>query len=129
MSRLVRRWGARTVGLVLTAIGLYVVAPGLLALFGSWPRLRDIEPWWFLVLVALVGRSMASLWWLTRLALQRPAGPDEPTRRRAGGRRRPRTWPGTPPARSSPAGPATAGVVQAKVLIDAGEPPARSPPR
>ena len=69
MSRLVRRWGARTVSLVATAFGLYIVAPGLLALFGSFPRLRDVEPWWFVVLIALVGGSMASMWWLTRLAL------------------------------------------------------------
>src|SRR4051794_27664113 len=72
VSRLLRRWGVRTVGLLATAIGLYVVAPGLMELFWSWPRLRDVEPWWFLVLVLLVGAGLASMWWLTRLALQRP---------------------------------------------------------
>ena len=35
VSALVRRWGARAVGLVVTAIGLYVVFPGLLTLFGG----------------------------------------------------------------------------------------------
>ena len=76
-SRLVRRWGTRTVSLVATAVGLYIVAPGLLALFGSFPRLRDVEPWWFVVLIVLVGGSMASMWWLTRLALRHRAEPDE----------------------------------------------------
>lgn len=66
---LVRRWGGRAVGLAMTGIGLYVVAPSLLSIFGSWPRLRDVQPWWFLVLVALEACSLASLWWLTRLAL------------------------------------------------------------
>ncbi len=103
-SRMVRRWGARTVSLVATAFGLYIVAPGLLALFGSFPRLRDVEPWWFVVLIVLVGGSMASMWWLTRLALRR-TGTDRtgPRRRSPGAPQRPRTWPGTPPARSSPA--------------------------
>ena len=120
-----RRWGVRTVSLVLTALGLYIVAPGLLALFGSWPRLRDVEPWWFVVLIVLVGGSMASMWWLTRLALRSPtARRTGAIRRSPGAPQRPPTWPGTRPARSSPGGPATAGVVQAKVLIDAGEPPA-----
>ena len=66
---LVRRWGGRAVGLTLTGIGLYVVAPSLLTMFGSWPQLRDVEPWWFAILVGLVFCSAASIWWLTRLAL------------------------------------------------------------
>ena len=66
---LVRRWGGRAVALTVTGVGLYIVAPSMLTLFGAWPRLRDVQPWWFVVLVALEACSMASLWWLTRLAL------------------------------------------------------------
>ncbi len=124
MARLVRRWGARTVGLVLTALGLYVVAPGLLAMFGSWPRLRDVEPWWFVVLVVLVGLSMASMWWLTRLALLRPSGHDGGHRTVAWGTAGTAHLAGNAAGKIVPGGPATAGVVQAKVLIDAGESPA-----
>jgi uncharacterized protein (TIRG00374 family) len=123
MSRLARRWGTRTVSLVLTAIGLYIVAPGLLALFGSWPRLRDVEPWWFVVLIVLVGLSMASMWWLTRLALRSPAGPDGTHRTIAWGTAATAHLAGNAAGKIVPGGPATAGVVQAKVLIDAGEPP------
>ncbi len=123
MARLVRRWGARTVGLVLTAIGLYIVAPGLLAMFGSWPRLRDVEPWWFLVLVVLVGLSMASMWWLTRLALRRPSDHDGGHRTVAWGTAGTAHLAGNAAGKIVPGGPATAGVVQAKVLIDAGESP------
>ncbi len=68
-SALVRRWGGRAVGLAITGIGLYVVAPSLVTIFGSWPGLRAVQPWWFLVLVALESCSLVSLWWLTRLAL------------------------------------------------------------
>ncbi len=124
MSRLVRRWGVRTVSLVATAFGLYIVAPGLLALFGSFPRLRDVELWWFAVLVALVGGSLASMWWLTRLALRRPVGPGEGYTTIAWGTAATAHLAGNAAGKIVPGGPATAGVVQAKVLIDAGEPPA-----
>src|SRR5262245_48593258 len=76
---LVRRWGGRAVGLAITGVGLYIVAPSLLSLFGVWPRLADIEPWWFPVLVVLETLSFAALWWLARLALaHQPAGDQEP---------------------------------------------------
>ena len=118
---LVRRWGGRAVGLALTGIGLYVVAPSLLSVFGSWPGLRDVQPWWFLVLVALETCSLVSLWWLTRLAL---APADE-----AAGVPPPR-WgsvasaqlAGNAASKVVPGGPATGGVVQARVLIRDGQP-------
>src|SRR3954454_44412 len=36
-----RRWGGRTAGLVVTGVGLYVVAPSLLVVFDAWPSLGD----------------------------------------------------------------------------------------
>lgn len=125
---LVRRWGGRAVGLAVTAIGLYVVAPSLLTVFGSWPRLRDVQPGWFVVLVALEACSMAALWWLARLALV-PHDDD-----------RPEQAPPVPPvgwgtlataqlagnaaSKVVPGGPAAGGVVQAKILIQKGQPSA-----
>ena len=67
---LVRRWGGRAVGLAITGVVLYIVTPSLLSLFGAWPRLAEVQPRWFLLLVLLEAGSLASLWWLTRLALQ-----------------------------------------------------------
>ncbi len=122
ISRLVRRWGARAVGLALTAIGLYVVFPTLLTLFGSWPRLRDVEPWWFAVVVALVVGSMASLWWLTRLALQHRASADEPWSTVSWGTAASAHLAGNAAGKIVPGGPATAGVVQARLLIQSGQP-------
>src|SRR3954451_14762274 len=81
---LVRRWGGRAVGLAITGVGLYVVAPSLLSLFGTWPRLADVELWWFPVLAVLEGFSFAALWWLADLALAHPAGDQEPRPVRAG---------------------------------------------
>ena len=43
--------GGRAVGLTITGVGLYIVLPSLLSIFGSWPRLRDVDPVWFVVLV------------------------------------------------------------------------------
>ena len=83
-AALVRRWGGRAVALAVTGIGLYVVAPGLLSLFGSWPRLAEVQLRWFVLLVLLQTASFASLWWLTRLALEPhpgDAGDDEDVRR------------------------------------------------
>jgi uncharacterized membrane protein YbhN (UPF0104 family) len=127
MSTAVRRWGGRAVGLTVTGVGLYLVAPSLLALFGSWPRLGGVQPWWFVVLIVLVVLGMASLWWLTRLALQDPAGPV------AGGSRRGTVGWGTAATahlagnaagKVVPGGPATGGLVQGKLLIQSGQRPA-----
>jgi uncharacterized protein (TIRG00374 family) len=122
LSRLVRRWGARAVGMVLTAIGLYVVFPTLLTLFGSWPRLRDVEPWWFAVVVALVVGSMASLWWLTRLALQHRTDADGSWSTVSWGTAASAHLAGNAAGKVVPGGPATAGLVQARLLIQSGQP-------
>jgi hypothetical protein len=123
LPRLVRRYGARAVGLVLTAIGLYVVFPGLLTLFGSWPRLRDVTIWWFVVVVALVVGSMASLWWLTRLALQHRTGPEDPWSTVSWSTAASAHLAGNAAGKVVPGGPATAGVVQARLLIQSGQSP------
>ena len=125
---LVRRWGGRAVALTVTGVGLYIVAPSLLTLFGAWPRLRDVQPWWFVVLVALEACSMASLWWLTRLALTPDARGGDPVSRRDShvgwGAVATAQLAGNAASKVVPGGPATGGVVQARLLIKAGQSPA-----
>src|SRR6478609_6662583 len=124
---LVRRWGARAVGLTITGIGLYVVAPSLLTMFGAWPRLTEVQLYWFAVLAVLEALSLASLWWLARIALA--PHPDEVASNRAP---EPLGWgtaaaaqlAGNAASKVVPGGAATGGVVQAKILINAGQPPA-----
>lgn len=123
VSRVVRRYGTRVVGLVATAIGLYVVFPTLLTVFGSWPQLRDVDLWWFAVVVALVVGSMASLWWLTRLALQRRTGPHGHVTTVSWGTAASAHLAGNAAGKVVPGGPATAGVIQARLLIQSGEQP------
>ena len=123
---LVRRWGGRAVALAITGVGIYIVAPSLLTLFGAWPRLRDVQPWWFVVLVALETCSMASLWWLTRLALAHDDRADggTPVAQVGWGAVASAQLAGNAASKVIPGGPAPGGVVQARLLIRAGQPPA-----
>ena len=72
MPRHVVRWGTRSLVLLMTGVGLYVVAPSVLEMLGAWPELDVVRPRWFVVLGVLQLASFASLWWLTRMALAAP---------------------------------------------------------
>jgi uncharacterized protein (TIRG00374 family) len=52
-----------------TAIGLYVVAPSVVALLGQWPQLREVKPEWFLILFILEVSSWICLWIPVRMLL------------------------------------------------------------
>jgi uncharacterized protein (TIRG00374 family) len=142
---LVRRWGGRAVMLAVTGVGLYVVAPSLLSAFGAWPGLAEVKPRWFVILVVLETLSLASLWWLTRLALEpdpvRLPDPDDvldpestashemaealaTSHRVAWGTVATAQLAGTAASRVVPGGAATGGVVQGRLLIQAGQPAA-----
>jgi uncharacterized protein (TIRG00374 family) len=54
----------RAVGLALTALVLYGVAPAVGDVLGAWPKVRDLHPWW---LAAMVLFEIASLWCLWEL--------------------------------------------------------------
>jgi uncharacterized protein (TIRG00374 family) len=125
---LVRRWGGRAVLLAVTGVGLYVVAPSLLSAFGAWPQLAEVRLRWFTILVLLEAASLASLWWLTRLALEPHQDDDADQESDA----QPVSWgtvataqlAGTAASKVVPGGAATGGVIQARLLIRAGEPAA-----
>ena len=69
MKHQARRWGWRAVGLTVTGVGLYVVAPSLVAVLDQWPDLHRVQPVWFVFLVLLEAGSMAALWFLVRITL------------------------------------------------------------
>jgi uncharacterized protein (TIRG00374 family) len=118
------RWGTRSVALVVTAVGLYVVAPSLLELLGAWPELEVVRPRWFAVLGLLEVASFVFMWWLTRMALTTRRETDGP-----GATGRP-GWldvasaqlAGVAASRVLPGGAASAGVVQGRLLMQAGQP-------
>jgi uncharacterized membrane protein YbhN (UPF0104 family) len=69
LSRNVRR------GLLLglTGLSLYLLAPSLVAVFGSFPKLGDIAPLWLAAMIVLETGSLACVWLLQRLCLRTEA--------------------------------------------------------
>ena len=55
--------------LLLGGLSLYLLAPKLLSVFTSWPDLKTLQPWWFLLGVAFESLSYVSLWSMQRVAL------------------------------------------------------------
>ena len=55
--------------LALTGLSLYLVAPSVLQVAGSWDDLDQVAPWWFAAMAALQGAALVSLWELQRLAV------------------------------------------------------------
>lgn len=125
-TALARRWGGRAVGLAVTGIGLYIVAPSLLTMFGAWPRLAGVAVRWFVVLAVLELCSFASLWWLARIALAPSSGDagltDGAVPALGWGTTATAQLAGNAASKVVPGGAATGSVVQAKVLISAGQP-------
>jgi len=116
---------------LITGVGLYVVAPSLLTMFAAWPQLARVDVPWFFVLAGLQLGRLVSLWWLTKLALapvrrdpsssgEHEAQADVP--RLGWGTTATAQLSGSAAAKVLPGGGAAGGVVQAKVLIDAGQP-------
>jgi uncharacterized protein (TIRG00374 family) len=60
----------RVAYLVVTVVCLYLLAPALLDVIGSWPRLHQIDTAWIALMVALETASFACVWVLQRLALR-----------------------------------------------------------
>jgi uncharacterized protein (TIRG00374 family) len=109
------RWGTRVVGLVVTGVGLYVVAPSLLTMLDSWPSLGDVRPAWFVVVVLLELASFACLWLLLRIALGGGRLLDIAASQLAGGAA----------GKVVPGGVAAGGLVQGGMLVRAGFEPGR----
>jgi uncharacterized protein (TIRG00374 family) len=59
----------RVLMLVITGIALYLVLPGLIAMFGSLPQLKAVFPAWFVPIFLLEAASFWCIWALMRIAL------------------------------------------------------------
>ena len=53
-----RRWSAASLALLLCALVLYGVAPAVLGVLDAWPRVADIEPYWFAAMIAAQVRQL-----------------------------------------------------------------------
>jgi uncharacterized protein (TIRG00374 family) len=63
----------RVLFLVVAAISFHIVAPSIVEVLGSWPRLSSVAPWWFAVIVACEALSFTSAIALQRIALRTDA--------------------------------------------------------
>src|SRR6478609_1880864 len=59
----------RVVVLIVTAVALYLVLPGLIAMFGSLPQLEAVFPAWFVPIFVLEAAAFFCIWALMRIAL------------------------------------------------------------
>ena len=105
-----RRIVIRIVALLITAISLYVVLPGLIRLFGDIPALRSVFPAWFVPVFVLEALAFVSIWELQRIALRTHNWFDVATAQLAGNAL----------SRALPGGVATGGATQYQMLTRAG---------
>jgi uncharacterized protein (TIRG00374 family) len=61
---------ARILMLFVAAVSLYLVAPSVVEVLSSAPRLSAIAPWWFAVVVACQTASFVCVWVLQRIAFR-----------------------------------------------------------
>jgi uncharacterized protein (TIRG00374 family) len=106
-----RRHLVRTaVWLALTAISLYLVAPSLLDVLGSWKDITRIGFGWLAVMAACQALALGSLWVLQRLAIRAPRWAPVITSQLAGNAM----------SKIAPGGGAVGAAVQYRMLVESG---------
>src|SRR5215212_1875175 len=100
----------RVVGLLISALVLYGVAPAVLGVLDAWPEVIDIEPYWFGAMIVAQILSWASMWLLQRLAVDTRSWWPIVTSNLASGAF----------GRVVPGGAAAAGALQYQMLVQAG---------
>ncbi len=105
----------RLIFLAITLFTLYILWPGLIAVFRSWPQLLTLNPVWYPVMVALEAASFACAWGLQRLSLSTDRWFAIATAQMAG----------NAVSKVVPGGAAAGGATQFKMLTDGGIPAAR----
>jgi uncharacterized protein (TIRG00374 family) len=102
--------------LAVTGVSLYLVAPSLVAVLGSWEDLDRLSPAWLALMAVLQAATLACLWALQRLAMRGPAWPPVITSQLAGNAL----------AKIAPGGGALGAALQYRMLLQAGVPGRRA---
>ena len=102
----------RLLALGITALVLYGVAPAIAEVLGAWDRLDELEPLWWVVVLATQVAGLICLWAVQRLAVQSAGWFPVITSNLAGGAL----------GRVIPGGAATAAALQYRMLTQAGVP-------
>jgi len=112
-----RRRVVRTVfWLAVTGVSLYLVAPSVVEVLGSWDDLDQLSPGWLALMTGLQGGTLACVWALQRLAMRGPSWPAVITSQLAGNAL----------ARVAPGGGALGAALQYRMLVQAGLPGRRA---
>jgi uncharacterized protein (TIRG00374 family) len=112
-----RRRIARTVfWLAVTGISLYLVAPSLIEVLGSWDDLDQLSPAWLGLMLALQTAVLACVWALQHLAMRGPSWPAVVSSQLAGNAL----------AKVAPGGGALGAALQYRMLVQAGLPGGRA---
>lgn len=102
------------VALGISAVALYLLAPALLEVFASWPRVRQLNPLWLLAMTLTEAVSILCLCAVQRLAMRtRPWFPIVASQLACGAL-----------GRVLPGGSATAATLQYRMLVQGGVPSA-----
>jgi uncharacterized protein (TIRG00374 family) len=108
-----RRRLVRTVfWLAVTGVSLYLVAPSLVEVLGSWEDLDRLSPAWLGLMLALQAGVMACVWALQYLAMRGPSWPAVASSQLAGNAL----------AKIAPGGGALGAALQYRMLVQAGLP-------
>jgi uncharacterized protein (TIRG00374 family) len=102
--------------LAVTGISLYLVAPSLVEVLGSWDDLDQLSPAWLGLMLALQTAVLVCVWALQYLALRGPSWPAVITSQLAGNAL----------AKIAPGGGALGAALQYRMLVQAGLPGRRA---
>jgi hypothetical protein len=102
--------------LAVTGVSLYLVAPSLVEILGSWEDLDQLSPAWLGLMAALQAGTLACLWALQFLAMREPSWPAVITSQLAGNAL----------AKIAPGGGALGAALQYRMLVQAGLPGPRA---
>ena len=93
-----------------TGVSLYLVAPSVLDVLGSWEDVEKLAPAWLVAMIVAQAAAMASLWVLQRLAIRTDGWSAIVTSQLAGNAL----------AKVAPGGGAVGAALQYRMLVDAG---------
>ena len=102
--------------LAVTGISLYLVAPSLIDVFGSWGQLDELAPGWLAMMALLQALALACLWALQRLAIRAPSWGPVVSSQLAGNAL----------SKIAPGGGAVGAALQYRMLVRAGVPANRA---
>ena len=102
--------------LAISAVSLYLVAPAVLDVLGSWRQVAEVSPGWLAVMAVLEAAAIACIWWLQRIAIHATAWRPVIASQLAGNSL----------AKIAPGGGAMGAALQYRMLVAAGTPPGQS---